>query len=171
MSPFGSGPGTGPSLRASADGNAAKIRPVARIFFERLETSDVRRFAWSDRDPSDGGPSGGDTVPPVDVLETQEHIEIVMDLPGVDPGKVSISVREGVLHVSGIKRPTTCQHGRAAFHLAEREFGNFTRALRLTGAVDANRASASLVAGELRILLPRVEERRGREIRVAITTL
>ena len=102
--------------------------------------------------------------------ETQENIEIVIDLPGVDPGSVSISVRDGVLRVSGIKRPTTCQHGRAAFHLAEGGFGNFARALRLNAAVDANRASASLVAGELRILLPRVEERRGREIRVAITT-
>lgn len=148
----------------------ARIRPVARIFFERLETSDARRFAWSDRDPSAGGRSGGDTVPPMDVVETQENIEIVIDLPGVDPGSVSISVRDGVLRVSGIKRPTTCQHGRAAFHLAERGFGNFGRALRLNAAVDANRASASLVAGELRILLPRIEERRGREIRVAITT-
>lgn len=106
----------------------------------------------------------------MDVVETPESLEVVIDLPGVDPGNVSISLRDGVLLVSGIKRPTTCQHGRAAFHLAERGFGNFARALRLTAAVDANRASASLAAGELRIRLPRIDERRGREIRVPITT-
>ncbi len=106
----------------------------------------------------------------MDVLETQESIEIVMDLPGVEAGNVSLSVRDSVLLVSGIKRPTSCRHGHAAFHLAERGFGKFARALRLTTAVDAGRASASLVAGELRIVLPRVDERRGREIRVPITT-
>jgi HSP20 family protein len=141
---------------------------VARIFFERLETSDARRFAWSDPNQSSGG--GGETVPPMDVLETKESIEIVIDLPGVEPGNVSISVRDGVLLVSGVKRPTSCQHGHAAFHLAERGFGNFARALRLATAVDAGRAAASLVAGELRIVLPRVDERRGREIHVPITT-
>jgi HSP20 family protein len=143
---------------------------VARIFFERLERSDARRFAWSDAESSAGGQGGADTVPPMDVIETQENIEVVIDLPGVDPANVNIVVRDGVLLVSGVKRPATCQHGRAAFHLAERGFGTFARALRLTAAVDAGRASSSLVAGELRILLPRVDERRGREIRVPITT-
>jgi HSP20 family molecular chaperone IbpA len=56
----------------------------------------------------------------------------------------------------------------AAFHLAERGFGRFARAVRLAGAFDAGRARATLNAGELRVVLPRIDERRGSEIRIPI---
>jgi HSP20 family molecular chaperone IbpA len=40
----------------------------------------------------------------------------------------------------------------------------------VAGAVDAGQARAILSAGELRITVPRIAERRGREIRIAIET-
>jgi HSP20 family molecular chaperone IbpA len=40
--------------------------------------------------------------------------------------------------------------------------------VRLDGAFDAGRASASFTSGELRITIPRLEERRGREIRIPV---
>jgi HSP20 family molecular chaperone IbpA len=42
--------------------------------------------------------------------------------------------------------------------------------VRLTGAFDAARAVATLRAGELRVTLPRIEERRGREHRIPVRT-
>jgi HSP20 family molecular chaperone IbpA len=75
----------------------------------------------------------------------------------------------GVVAVGGRKLPPGCEHGDAAFHLAERAFGGFARAVRLNGAFDAGRATATLAAGELRIVLPRIEERRGRELRIPVT--
>ena len=65
--------------------------------------------------------------------------------------------------------PASCRHREAAFHLAERGFGRFIRAVRLAGAFDAGNARASLTAGELRIFLPRIDDRRGREIRIDVT--
>jgi HSP20 family molecular chaperone IbpA len=62
-----------------------------------------------------------------------------------------------------------CPHSQAAFHLAERTFGRFARAVRISGAFDAGRATATLVEGELRVILPRIEERRGHDIRIEIT--
>jgi HSP20 family protein len=59
--------------------------------------------------------------------------------------------------------------GDSSFHLVERGFGRFARAVRLSGAVDASRASASLVDGELRVSLPKIAERRGRAIHVAVS--
>ena len=44
------------------------------------------------------------------------------------------------------------------------------RAVRLTGAFDAGKATATLSAGELRVILPRIEERRGRDIRIPVNT-
>jgi HSP20 family molecular chaperone IbpA len=42
--------------------------------------------------------------------------------------------------------------------------------IRLAGAIDAGRARATLTAGELRIEFPRIEERRGRQIRIPLGT-
>jgi HSP20 family protein len=107
----------------------------------------------------------------MDVLETEAGVEIIMDLPGIDAQALSITYRDGALIVGGHKRPTRCQHkGKAAFHLAERSFGRFTRVVRLGGAFDASRARATLAAGELHIVIPRIGERRGQQISIPVGT-
>ena len=115
-----------------------------------------------------GGPAG-ECVPPTDVIETAEGIELLMDLPGVALPDIRIVFSQGALIVAGRKLPASCAHHHAAFHLAERGFGRFVRAVRLSGAFDGGKARASLAQGELRVLLPRIEERRGRDIRIAVT--
>jgi HSP20 family protein len=107
----------------------------------------------------------------MDVMETAEGIEILMDVPGVAAATIRLLFSQGTLIIAGRKMPGICAHREAAFHLAERTFGRFARAVRLTGAFDAGRASATLIAGELRIVLPRIEERRGRDIPILITEL
>jgi HSP20 family protein len=72
--------------------------------------------------------------------------------------------------ITGDKRPAACAHHEAAFHLVERAFGRFARGVRLSGAFDAGRADARLRDGELRVTLPRIEERRGRELRIPVRT-
>jgi HSP20 family protein len=104
----------------------------------------------------------------MDVVETATGIELVMDLPGVSRSEITVVFSQGTLVVAGRKRPPSCAHRGAAFHLAERSFGHFVRAVRLTGAFDAGNAQASLAAGELRIRLARIDERRGRDIRIEI---
>ncbi|CAN5634006.1 hypothetical protein BH23GEM1_BH23GEM1_12280 [soil metagenome] len=111
----------------------------------------------------------GECAPPMDLLELAQGIEVLMDLPGVKPADVRIVFAHGTLIIAGRKFPATCAHREAAFHLAERTFGRFVRAIRLTGALDAGRASATLSGGELRVMLPRIAERRGLEIRIPLT--
>lgn len=52
--------------------------------------------------------------------------------------------------------------------MAERTFGRFARAVSVEGAFDAGHATAALVHGELRGVLPRIADRRGRQIRIPI---
>lgn len=105
----------------------------------------------------------------MDVLETAETVEILMDVPGVVAASLRVVFAQGTIVITGRKLPGVCTHREAAFHLAERSFGRFARAIRLTGAFDAGRATATLANGELRLVLPRIEERRGREIRINVT--
>lgn len=110
----------------------------------------------------------GECTPPWDVVETAGAIEIVMDLPGVTTDSLQVLFVSSTLVVAGQKQPAACEHRNAAFHLAERTFGRFARAVRVSGAFDAGAASARLSGGELRVVLPRIQERRGGEVRIAV---
>ena len=115
------------------------------------------------------GVAGGesDYGPPIDVVEHPDHVEITVDLPGVPAESIRVVVSRGTVVIAGRKQPRVCSEG-AAFHLAERRFGRFARAIGLNGALDAARGTASLTAGELRVTLPRIEERRGRDIHIEV---
>jgi HSP20 family protein len=107
-------------------------------------------------------------TPPMDVLETATGLEVRIDVPGVTASEIEIVFADGVLLITGQKLPNRCEHADAGFHIAERAFGRFARAIRVDGAFDAGRAAASLTAGELRVVLPRIEERRGAHLRIPI---
>jgi HSP20 family protein len=140
---------------------------VAHIYWERQDLAvDPQLRQWLAGDAGPG--AAGDCSPPLDVVETSAEIQLLIDLPGVSPTDVQIVFSQGTLIVAGRKTPSSCAHKEAAFHLAERSFGRFVRAVRLSGAFDAGRARASLDAGELCIVLPKIEERRGRDIRIAV---
>jgi HSP20 family protein len=106
-------------------------------------------------------------TPPMDVIERPDGVEIRLDLPGVPLAAVRVSVRASALIVSGDKPPASCCAG-AAFHVAERACGRFIRTIPLRLAFDASAIRASLRQGELRIEVPRIEERRGREIQIPV---
>ena len=109
----------------------------------------------------------GECRPAVDVLETEQHVEIPMDLAGIPADAVRVAFREGVLLIVGEKAPPAGSHDHA-YHLLEREFGRFARAVRLTGAFDIRHGHASLREGELSIVLPKLAERRGRMHRIPV---
>ena len=145
---------------------------MARIVFERRDLSDdSRRWLSSlDRNDRDWQQTPSECVPPIDVIESAEAVEVVVDLPGVAPDVVTVTFRAGALVIAGVKQPTSCQHGHAAFHLAERNFGRFNRTIRFSGALETSRATATLEAGELHVRIPRIAERRNQEIRIPVGT-
>jgi HSP20 family protein len=130
-----------------------------RRLFERLTAAGERSGATAE------------CTPPIDVLETAESVEVVIDLPGVEAKTIQVVIARDTLVVMGQKMPSGCEHhAEAAFHIAERGFGRFARGVRLSGAFDVGRGAATLRDGELRVVLPRIEERRGRERRIPVQT-
>ena len=112
----------------------------------------------------------GECLPLQDVFETERTIEIVLDVPGVTPEGCRVMLKSGVVLVVGEKERPDAARGPASFHLVERDFGRFARAVRVHAAIDAAGARARLKDGELRIILPKLSERRGQEIIVTIET-
>ena len=135
---------------------------MARVYLQRRDLPDhLIRLLDEKR-------TAVECTPPLDVIETGNGLEVLLDLPGVPADGIEIVFANSVLLMTGEKLPAVCQHDRAAFHRAERAFARFARAIQVEGAFDAGRATASLSHGELRIVLPRIDERRGSEIRIPI---
>ena len=109
----------------------------------------------------------GQCTPALDVLETDETVELVVDLPGVAADAVRVLLKGGVVVVAGEKLPLP-PGGSGDYHLLERGSGRFARAVRISTPFDGSRVRASFAAGELRIVLPKIHERRGRVRAVAL---
>jgi len=110
--------------------------------------------------------AAADCRPPIDVLETATTVEVVVDVPGVPARALRVVIRRNSVLVVGVKLPTPGSTAR--FHLAERSYGRFARVIRLAGAADASRARATVESGQLRVVLPRIDERRGRVYAVPV---
>jgi len=110
----------------------------------------------------------GECSPTLDVLETEHSLEIVVDVPGIAPEGLRVMVKNGVVIIVGEKERSEPSRTTMSYHLVERDFGRFARAVRIHAAVDATRTRARLANGELHVVLPKIQERRGREILVSI---
>ena len=102
----------------------------------------------------------GEYHPALDVVETASAVEILVDVAGVPAEAVRVLFRGDVLIVAGEKAPPPTA-SEPSFHLLERGFGRFARAVRLSGAFEIGDARAQLANGELTIVLPRRLDRRG----------
>ena len=129
---------------------------------------DLRRL-FQELEEASGEPGlTGEFAPALDIFDSDTTVEVVVDLPGVSPASVRLVARGQALLLAGEKAPRRVR-GDSSFHLVERGYGRFARAVRLTSPCDVSRATATLRQGELRISIPKIVERRGRSIRIAVT--
>ena len=110
----------------------------------------------------------GECHPSLDVLETESAVEVIVDACGIPPAALRVVFRAGVLIVAGEKAPGPAS-AQQTYHLVEREFGRFARAVRLAGAFDIPSARASLRDGELTIVIPKLTDRRDRLHAIPVT--
>lgn len=112
----------------------------------------------------------GECAPAVDVYETDDTLEIVVDMPGVNPDAVRILAKRDAVLIAGDKTPRRAP-GESSFHLVERGYGRFARVIRLARACDTAKARASIAKGELRVSLPKIADRRGAVIPIKISDM
>jgi HSP20 family protein len=113
--------------------------------------------------------TAGECHPALDVFETDDAVEIVMDVSGVAPEALRIVFRAGVVLIAGEKAPPVPRAPRT-FHVVEREFGRFARGVRVSSAFDLQGGRAVMREGELTIVLPKRADRRGRPYPIPIDT-
>jgi HSP20 family protein len=109
----------------------------------------------------------GECSPALDVFETDDSLEITVDLPGVDASTIRVIAKGDSVLVAGEKSARRTR-AESSFHLVERGYGRFARVVRLGRACDTAHAKATLAGGELRVSIPKMTDRRGRSVTIAV---
>lgn len=104
-------------------------------------------------------------IPPMDLVETEEHFVLRADLPGVSEEDVKIELDDQVLTISG-ERKSDHETRKEGFYRVERAFGAFSRSLTLPQGVDADAVSASFNQGVLEVRIPKPEQAKPRRITI-----
>ncbi|HMO14078.1 MAG TPA: Hsp20/alpha crystallin family protein [Pirellulaceae bacterium] len=103
----------------------------------------------------------------MDVIETDHNIEVMMDLPGVQPGEIDIRVENNLLTIRGERTENKEEKDeKRQFHRIERRYGNFSRSVVLPCAVNDAEAVAEFKDGVLKVVLPKTEMAKPRKIKV-----
>ncbi len=100
-----------------------------------------------------------------DVAETDTHLIVRVEAPGMEQNDFDIRVEENLLRIRGEKR-FTHEERNASYHVVEAAYGSFERDLLLPRRVDADRAEASYRRGVLTVRLPKLESERRRRVRI-----
>ena len=105
-------------------------------------------------------------VPPVDLVEAEDHFVLKVDLPGLSEDDVAIEVQDGNLTISG-ERSAEHESSERGWYRIERSFGSFNRSLTLPDGVDPDRIAASFSDGVLEVRIPKPDERKPRRISIS----
>ncbi|MFP4624734.1 MAG: Hsp20/alpha crystallin family protein [Gemmatimonadota bacterium] len=106
-------------------------------------------------------------APSADVIEREDEIEVVMEIPGMRPDDIEIDLENNVLTVSGEKSEEREKEGKEGrYHLSERRYGRFNRSFVLPRDVEPDGIEARCQDGLLTIRVPKSERARRRRIEV-----
>ena len=110
--------------------------------------------------------SGGRTPRsfPMDAYRRGDEFFVHLDLPGVDPGSIDITVEAGNLSISAERRFDQKEDDEII--VSERPQGRFSRDLRVGTAIDVDRIGADYEGGVLTLTLPVSERAKPRTIQV-----
>lgn len=108
-------------------------------------------------------PNWNGFLPSCDINESEDHVMLSFDVPGVKKEDIHIEVKGNSLIISGERRnernnKTTIRH--------EKYYGKFERSFELPNSINAEKIEAHFENGVLNIALPKAEAEKGRTIQI-----
>lgn len=101
--------------------------------------------------------------PTVDILEKQDELLVLADMPGVKGSEIDIRFEAGELSIHG---PAPARQEGTRYLVQEYGVGDFFRTFRVSEHIDPARISAEYTDGVLVLHLPKVESAKPRAIKV-----
>jgi len=135
--------------------------PVAQL------RDEVNRL-FSSIDDTDTSSATASWIPAVDIHEYSDRFALFVDLPGVDPSQVEITLAEGVLTLSGERmNENPVEQEREVVTRVERGSGRFHRRFILPDSIDSDQIRAKGRNGVLEVSIPKQAKAQPRRIKVA----
>lgn len=106
--------------------------------------------------------------PAVDVVDEDDAVRVIAELPGMDEKDFTVEVDGGRLLLRGEKKFSHEEKDRNHYY-SECSYGSFSRAIALPCEVQADKASASYKKGILEVTLPKTEEAKTKRIKVQVS--
>ena len=114
--------------------------------------------------PAESSWTGPLFTPAVDIYETDEFITVLADMPGAKADTMKIDLEDNILTLQGeMDLPEGTEETDI---LREYRTGRFFRQFTISEIIDQSRIEASLIDGVLRLVLPKVERIKPRQITV-----
>lgn len=120
---------------------------------------------WFDSNWSGIEDCGCDWAPSVDIYDEKEQIVLTAELPGIEQEAVEVNIENNILTLSG-KRELEKEETRDNYTRIERHYGDFTRSFNLPNTVDQDKIEASMEKGVLKVVLPKSEQAKSKQIEV-----
>lgn len=145
---------------------------MSLMISHRSPLADVRRLnrmldqAFTAWPFSNGADLATGWIPATDIVETADGLRLVVELPGIRPEEVKITLENYALTIKGEKKQMVEENSRV--HRFERSYGSFERTFTLPNTLDPDRVAATFEHGVLTITLPKAEKARAREIQVKV---
>ena len=112
-------------------------------------------------------PTAGAFVPPVDIYEDEQGIQLRLEVPGVEEKDLDVKVENNVLTISG-ERKFEKEEKEENFRRVERRYGSFVRSFTLPQTVNAEDVTANYSNGVLKVKLAKRAEAKPKQIKVNV---
>ncbi len=106
--------------------------------------------------------------PAVDVLEDDDAVRVVAELPGLDEKDFRVEVQGSRLILRGEKKSSR-EEKKGSCYYSECSYGSFSRVIPLPCEVQADKASATYKKGVLEVTLPKTEEAKAKRIKITVS--
>jgi HSP20 family protein len=106
---------------------------------------------------------------PTEVIDAGAEIRFAVEMPGVDPNEIELTLENNILTIAGEKKMQREEGQESGYRLLERRYGRYERSFRVPSNVIGDQVRANYEHGVLHITLPKAEEARPRRIRIAAT--
>lgn len=108
--------------------------------------------------------TGNVYLPQTDIVETEDALILVADVPGVDERGLDITLEKDVLTIQGTVRSVDVSGYQPAY--LEYGVGDFERSFKVSDEIDRGGIEATVKDGVLRVKLPKSKEAAGKKIQV-----
>jgi len=107
-------------------------------------------------------------IPAVDIYETENEVVVKAELPEINQKDIDIQIENNTLVLRG-ERKFEKDTKRENFHRIERAYGSFARSFTLPNTIDQEKIHADYKDGVLKIVMPKREEIKPKQIKVSVT--